>query len=140
MKQLVFLTIYLLIGCQSINNNLNDKYEFKSVLITNITEYSYCFGIKAVENNKEILIISLKEKYYKKNGYDVPSLLKSNPISVNKKYSFNLLPIKPQVAKMEKLGAYIIVEKDTLYKADSYKKIPSTYSSTNSIGLSIQEK
>ncbi|MCF6298149.1 MAG: hypothetical protein L3J08_09250, partial [Flavobacteriaceae bacterium] len=109
--------------------------------VTNIEEYEYAYRLKVLKDQSKdtIIIVSFKEKFYSKHNLKKPDSSGHKKIEINNNYNFKLLLIKPQVSNMEQLGAFIIVEKDTLWKERSYKTMPKSYTAQNTIGLIIYE-
>ncbi len=109
--------------------------------VVNIEEYEFAYTIDAVtEETDTVLIISLKEFFFEKYNLKKPTNLDgAKRIIENESYNFIMSSIKPQVSSMEQLGAFIIIEKDTLLSAKTYKDIPKSYTSQNSIGLNVFE-
>lgn len=135
MKNLILYLGLLLffVGCSSLRNKGDNI--FLQCLVIDIQEYEYAFKFKALNpKNDTILILSLKENYYNKNNYKKSKLGTSEEIKPNQKYIFSVVPKKPTVSNMQQLGAFLIIEKDTIYKASNYKEIPLTFVATNSIG------
>lgn len=109
-------------------------YSVLNCRIIEIKEYQYAFRFKALKENDTILIISLKENYYTEYGYKKPILNDLEEIKINEKYDFYLTQKKPTVSTMEQLGAFIIIENDTLWKSKTYKEVPLSFISHNTIG------
>ena len=104
-------------------------------LILNLKEYDYVFKIEALNQRKDTIVaLSYKDNYYTKNNYRQPDLEVLEEIKAFHHYRFKMVPKKPTVSTMEQLGAFIIVEKDTLLQARSYREIPSTFVLINSRG------
>ncbi len=132
MRRLAFFTIILL-SCSSIPKIKMD-YSVLNCRIIEIKEYQYAFRLMALKENDTILIISLKENYYTKYGYKKPVLNDLEEIRINENYDFYLTQKMPNVSTMEQLGAFIIIEKDTLWESQSYKEIPLSFISRYTIG------
>lgn len=132
--------ICLICGCgvqtkmKQSGNNIQSK-------VLSVKEYSYVYEIKGLDlnSNDTIFILSYKENYFDKHHSSTPiNLEKANKIELNKDYTFKSVRIKPQVSHMQQLGAYIIVENDTLYKSRDSFTIPPYYASFNSLGMLIE--
>jgi hypothetical protein len=136
MKKLTFFT-FVLVSCLSINNP-KKGLSIENCYILGIKEYQYAFRLIALKENDTILIVSLKDEYYTKHGYQKSRLNNLEEIKVNKKYDFYLVKRKPVVSTMEQMGAFIIVENDTLWKSKTYKEIPASFTSYNTIGNLIK--
>lgn len=137
MRTLNYLGLFLFIGC-AIKNNPKENSFTQSCNIVEIKEFDYSFRFKAIKKSGDtILIISLKDKFYTKYKIITPIGNELQKIERNKEYNFKSVQIKPRVSTMEQLGAFIIIEKDTLWKAQSYKDIPPSYKSVNTIGSFI---
>ena len=117
------------------------NYNVLNCHILEIEEYQYAFRFKALnKENDTILIISLKESYYDKYGYKKLILNNLQEIKLTEKYDFHLTQKKPTVSTMEQLGAFIIIEKDTLWKSFTYKDIPPSFMSHNTVGKYYSNK
>ncbi len=132
MKRLVFFTL-ILVGCSS-TSKIKTKYSVLNCRIIAIKEYQYAFRFMALKEKDTILIISLKNNYYDKYGYKKPVLNHLEKIRVNEKYDFYLTQKKQTVSTMEQLGVSIIIENDILWKAQTYKEVPLSFTSHNTIG------
>ena len=53
---------------------------------------------------------------------------------MNKKYVFHLVEKKSTVSTMEQMGAFIVIENDTIWKSKNYKEVPISFISHNTIG------
>lgn len=132
MKQLLlYINISLLSACVAMNHHqskeLNNTGKFRVIEIKEFSHSYRLVGIDSLDN--KVLLISSKKNHQKIAGKIVDT------ISINKSYYFQLTRIKPTVSTMEELGAFIVIESDTLWRASSYKEIPPTYSIHNSVGL-----
>lgn len=131
---------FAFIACSSVEKKQNGA-SFITCSIIDIQEYEYVFTFKALNQKKDtVFVLSLKENYYNKNNYTKPKMEFLEQIKLNNKYLFNVIPKKPSVSSMEQLGAFIIIEKDTLYKSSNYKQIPPTFISLNTIGKYYSNK
>jgi hypothetical protein len=136
MKSIILYStlIFAFIACSSVEKKQNNK-SFITCSIIDIQEYEYAFKFKALNQKKDtVFVLSLKENYYNKNNYTKPKMESAEEIKINNEYVFNVISKKPSVSSMEQLGAFIIIEKDTLYKSSNYKQIPPTFISLNTIG------
>ena len=129
MKNLFIIITIILFSCSS-TNKPQINYKYLNCIIVEIKEYQNTFRFKALNNNDTILIVSLKDNYYNKKIH-IDSL---EEIRLDKNYNFYLTQIKPIVLNMEELGAFVKIEGDTLWKSSTYKNIPLTYLSHNTIG------
>ncbi len=132
MKKLIFFT-FILASCSSITKK-NTDYSILKCNIIEIDEYQYAFRFMALKEKDTILIVSPKENYYDKYGYKKPNLKHLKEIKVNKKYVFHLVEKKSTVSTMEQMGAFIVIENDTLWKSKNYKEVPISFISYNTIG------
>ena len=107
--------------------------------VINIEEFDKLYRIDAMNTNtnEKIFIISHKQSYWDENSLKKPILNSTTSLNEGNIYNFKLRPIKPIVGKFQGLGAYIIVENDTLKSAESYKKLPLSFISENTIGLTV---
>lgn len=126
-------------GCNSSKNLQNENTV--NLKVVGIKEYEYAYGLKTIGNDKDtLLVISFKDEFYNKYSLKKPDIQGSvQEIKINNLYDFKLSLIKPQVSNMEQLGAFIIIENDTLCKGRNYKEIPKTYSAQNTINLLLSE-
>jgi hypothetical protein len=137
MKLLYGIVILLLIGCSS-SNFTNKKPKLLISKIIDIKEYEYVFGLKGInQKNDTVLILSYKDRFREKYNQKKIKYDKLQKIVKNGSYNFKVLNIKPQVSTMQQLGAFIIVENDTLCMQADYNKIPTIYVAQNTIGLNI---
>lgn len=133
MKKIGYLILFVFTGCASI---IKTKMDFNvlNCHIIEIKEYGNTFRLKALNKEKDtVLIISLKEVYYE-NSYKKPVLENLQEIQLDKEYNFYVTQKKPLVSTMEQLGAFIVVENDTLWSSRTYKDIPLSFISHNTIG------
>ena len=140
MKTLNYLVLLIFIGCIKINNKEPENITHQNISIIEIKEFDYSYRLKGINKLRDtILIISFKDKFYNKYRINKPTGSKEK-IQCKKEYYFKLVQIKLQASTMEQLGAFIIIEKDTLWKANSYKNIPPSYKSLNTNGSFIINK
>jgi hypothetical protein len=134
------IVLFLFFGCNS-TYYLKKEFASKYIKVIDIEEYKYAYLLKGIEYQSKdtIIIVSFKEKFYSKHNLKKPDDSGYKKVNINNYYSFKLLQIKPQVSNMEQLGAFIIVEKDTLWKGQSYKTMPKSHTAQNTIGLIIYE-
>lgn len=99
-------------------------------------EYKTFYSFKAIKEKDTIYIISYKDYYggHKTQNNNI------REIKINEEYNFYLTPEIIRTSKMEQLGAFIIIDEDTLWKASNYKEIPKFYIANNTIGHYIFEK
>lgn len=120
-------------GCISTKENIH--YSTLNCRVIHIQEYQQAFGFKVLDNKKDtLLVISFKNSYYDKNNYKKPKLKLLKEIKIDQSYDFILSTKKPTVSTMEQLGAFIIIENDTICRGKSYKTLLSTFISHNTIG------
>lgn len=134
MKKIGYLILFVFAGCSSA---IRTKIDFNvlNCRIIGIKEYQNTFRFKALNKEKDtILIISLKESYYNKNNYKKPVLENLQEIQLDKEYSFYVTQKKPLVSTMEQLGAFMVIENDTLWSSSTYKDVPLSFISHNTIG------
>lgn len=131
---LVFLFCY---GCASTNKSKENGVEVIECNIFEITEFDYAYRLTATDSmGNTILVVSLKDNFYDKYEIKKPDIDKgAKTITVNENYVFKSTRIKPRVSTMEQLGAFIVIETDTLWKASTYKDIPLSYRVYNTVGL-----
>jgi hypothetical protein len=136
MKSIYIILVFVFIGCAT---STKVKSKSQTLKITNIEEFDKLFGIDAIntKTNEKIFIVSRKQSYWEENNLKKPILNSSTTLIEGNSYSFKLRPIRPIVGKVQGLGAYIIVENDTLKSAESYEKLPLSFISENSIGLLV---
>ena len=140
MKTLNYLVLLIFIGCIKINNKEPENITHQNISIIEIKEFDYSYRLKGINKLRDtILIISFKDKFYNKYRINKPTGSEEK-IQCKKEYYFKLVQIKLQASTMEQLGAFIIIEKDTLWKANSYKNIPPSYKSLNTNGSFIINK
>ena len=121
-------------SCSS-TNKIKMERTISNYHVVEMKEYHYAFMFKVLDKeNDTILIISLKENYYDKYGYKKPTFNHFQEIKMNETYDFYLTRRNPNVSTMEQLGAFIIVENDTLWRSPTYRDIPPTFMSHNTIG------
>lgn len=139
MKSIYLLLVLFLLSCGTTSKVKSESQTHK---VLEIFEYDNLYGLKTINENtnKENFIVSLKESYFKERNLSIPILKKTLDIKKGRSYDFDLQSIKPRVGQSQNLGAYIIVENDTLLREENYKDLPLSYTSKNTIGLSIGEK
>ena len=132
---MLFLSFNIFIGCKSINNKTTSNE--KELKVINIAEFEYVFELRTIEKETSdtLFVLSSKNNFYNKYNLNKPKSNSTEQLILNNTYRFEVLPIKPQVSTMQQLGAYIIVENDTLWKGANYKEAPKFYSSQNTVGL-----
>jgi len=137
---IIYMVIGILLGCSS-SKDLVEQSKNIRLNVIDIKEYEYVYRIKATESKSQdtVLVMSLKSSFYTKNNLKNPNKLSviESEILKGQQYNFKVLPVKPQVSKMEQLGAFVIVEKDTLWKEKSYKDMPKLYTAQNTLGLNL---
>ena len=111
--------------------------------ILSIEEYDYAYYIKAFnqDTKKQLNIISYKQVYFDKYKIQKPinnSQDGLKTISKNNSYNFNLTEMRFNVSNMEQLGAYVIIENDTIWKGKPTVE-NRFYESKNSLGLIIRQ-
>lgn len=133
MKNLICIIFIIFMGCVSTKNKISyNTFHYK---VVGIQEYQYAFAFKVLNDRKDtLLVISLKDNYYDKYNHKKPKLKLVGKITIDKSYDFILSEKKPTVSTMEQLGAFIIIENDTVCKAKSYKELPLIFISHNTIG------
>lgn len=136
-----FISLYVCIGCKTADNKNNEKANSEMELkVIKINEFEYVYQLKTVQikSNDTLFVLSSKNNFYDKYNLKTPkSNILEQIITINNTYRFKVLRIKPQVSTMAQLGAYIIVEGDTLWKGSNYKEAPKYYSSQNTVGLTL---
>jgi len=131
---LIFLTPLLLsFGCSTVKEVKIDC-SILNCRIIEIKEYQHSFRFMALNGNDTILIGSAKENYYDKYGVEKPVLNDLQEIKENEEYVFYLTKKRVSVGQMEQLGSFIIIAKDTLWRAPNYKEVPLSFISHSSIG------
>ena len=139
MKTFCYLIILLLIftACNSLRSAhyLNDEeieMTVKVIEIRDSEKYSY-FKVTDTKNSIKdtIHIVSFKNSIEK---------ITNDKIHLKNIYTFRMKRIKPRVSTMEQLGAFIIVDNDTLQKASAISKISIFYKSLNTNGLEINQQ
>lgn len=140
LNSLYIVILCLFLGCGS-TSSLKKETINSNLKVVDIEEYQYAYRFRVLEDKSKdtILIVSFKDNFYNKNNLKKPKGEDSKQIVTDNNYNFKLLLIKSQVSTMQQLGAFIIVEKDTLWKERSYKTMPKSYTAQNTIGLSIYE-
>ncbi len=99
--------------------------------IVDIKEFDRSYRFTAIDDfGNKIIIISLKS-----SQQEIPIHKAVDTVSLNKSFDFKVTKIKPRVSTMEQLGAYIVIENDTLWEASAYRDIPPAYTAHNTIGL-----
>jgi|SRR5699024_5179466 len=128
---------FLLLSCNPLISQSNQQIQFG---IEEVQEFDTFYLMKSrMESKNEIFyLISLKSEFYDKikSNYYFNYSTASN-IEVNKRYKFVLQQVKPRVSNMDSFGVHIIIDNDTLWSGNSYKKAPKTYITLNTIGLKI---
>ena len=104
----------------------------KVIEIRDSEKYSY-FKVTDIKNpiKDTIHIVSFKNSLEK---------ITNDKIHLKNIYTFRMIRIKPRVSTMEQLGAFIIVDNDTLQKASEISKISIFYKSLNTNGLEINQQ
>ena len=137
-RYMVYVGLVTLIAC-TVSKALIDESVDIRMNVIDIKEYEYVYRIKATEIKSQdtVLVMSFKSSFYIKNSLRKPNELSiaHNEIFTDQQYDFKVLPVKPQVSKMEQLGAFVVVEKDTLWKERSYLRMPKLYTAQNTLGL-----
>lgn len=130
-KFLVFLLISIS-GCGTINKSQNKiTADNLKCNIVDIEEFERSYRFTGIDDlGNKVIIVSLKN-----HQHTIPMHEVVDTVSLNKSYNFKVTLIKPRVSTMEQLGAYIIIENDTLCKASTYNDLPPAYTSHNTIGL-----
>src|SRR5690606_26290610 len=126
MKNICIILTLFIFSCGTISKI---KLESQALKVTEISEYSNVYGIKTINEstNEEYYIVSYKQHHFKEKNLNLPTSNDSLKIREGQTYEFKLAPIKPIVGKFQGLGAYIIVSKDTLLRAEDYKSLPISF-------------
>ncbi len=127
-----YLILIMCISSCSILSKSQKKLATNSLKcsIVDIKEYESSYCLTALDSfGNKVIIVSLK-----KNPHKI-TLESLDTISLHKNYDFNVTRIKPRVSTMEQLGSFIIIERDTLWKASTSDNIPPAYIAHNTIGL-----
>lgn len=142
-KLLVFIPIFLFFGCSTRQiSKANSSNSLNEIL--SIEEHTYAYYIKAMNQNtqQQINIISYKDIYFDKYQEKRPFLPSETTgvknIIKGSNNLFKLTEMRFNVNSMEQLGAYIIIENDTIWQGKSTVR-NRFYKSENSVGLKISE-
>lgn len=136
MKNIYIILALFIFSC---GTSSKIKSESQVLKVVDISEYSSVYGMKTIneDTNEEYYIVSYKQGLFKERNFNLPISSDSLKIREGQSYEFKLAPIKPIVGKFQGLGAYIIVSKDTLLRAEDYTGLPISFISQNTVGLLI---
>lgn len=129
-----FLLTFL--GCKTIPQGKVNEYFLK---VVKITDYEFCFSFTALNEvtRDSVHILSFKDNYYAKYDLPKPLILPDTSILIqaNKSYDFKLIRTNVRVLTMEQLGAFIIIENDTIFQASNLEALPLVYTAQNTRGV-----
>lgn len=128
MKKLIVYLALIFVSC-STTKHVKKNCQSLNCYVIDIEEYQHFILLKTLRERDTIRIISFKKSYNKKIIFN-----KLEEIKLDKYYNFCLTQKKANVSTMEQLGAFIVVENDTIWTASTYKDIPLFFISHNTIG------
>lgn len=132
-KLLLFSLLWIILAnCNTAQKNTGFSVFYCQVI--DIKEYEHVVIFAGRTNGNDTLIIESLKIDYTKKGFQKKLLYGFEKIELNNQYAFYLRPQKVRVSTMEQLGAFIIVESDTLYESSTYKTLPLFFRSYNTIG------